>query len=108
MELVQLNAAAVEGVEGYLVQVEVSRSTPSIGTGRTTVVGLPDAAVRESIDRVTPALFSGGLTHRPADHLVVNLAPADRRKEGPAFDLAIALKHEPEIRVERYRPRTAA
>lgn len=91
MELVQLNAAAVEGVEGYLVQVEVSRSTPTTGTGRTTVVGLPDAAVRESIDRVTPALFSGGLTHRPADHLVVNLAPADRRKEGPAFDLAIAI-----------------
>ena len=91
MELVQLNAAAVEGVEGYLVQVEVSRSTPSIGTGRTTVVGLPDAAVRESIDRVTPAIFSSGLTHRPADHLVVNLAPADRRKEGPAFDLAIAI-----------------
>jgi len=91
MELVQLIAAAVEGVEGYLVQVEVSRAEPATGTGRTTVVGLPDAAVRESIDRVTPALFSGGLRHRPADHLVVNLAPADRRKEGPAFDLAIAL-----------------
>lgn len=91
MELVQLNAATVEGVEGYLVQVEVSRSEPSTGVGRTTVVGLPDAAVRESIDRVTPALFSSGLSHRPADHLVVNLAPADRRKEGPAFDLAIAL-----------------
>jgi magnesium chelatase family protein len=91
VELVQLNAAAVEGVEGYLVQVEVSRAEPTTGTGRTTVVGLPDAAVRESIDRVTPAIFSSGLTHRPADHLVVNLAPADRRKEGPAFDLAIAI-----------------
>ena len=91
MELVQLHAATVEGVEGYLVQVEISRSEPSTGVGRTTVVGLPDAAVRESIERVTPALFSSGLTHRPADHLVVNLAPADRRKEGPAFDLAVAL-----------------
>jgi magnesium chelatase family protein len=91
MELAQLHAATVEGVEGYLVQVEVSRAEPAIGTGRTTVVGLPDAAVRESIDRVTPALFSSGLAHRPGDHLVVNLAPADRRKEGPAFDLAIAL-----------------
>lgn len=91
MELVQLTAGTVEGVDGYLVQVEVSRNEPSNGTGRTTVVGLPDAAVRESIDRVTPALFSSGLRHRPADHLVINLAPADRRKEGPAFDLAIAI-----------------
>ena len=91
MELVQLIAGAVEGVDGYLVQVEVSRAEPVTGTGRTTVVGLPDAAVRESIDRVTPALFSSGLRHRPADHLVINLAPADRRKEGPAFDLAIAM-----------------
>lgn len=91
MELVQLTAGAVEGVDGYLVQVEVSRNEPSTGIGRTTVVGLPDAAVRESIDRVTPALFSSGLTHRPGDHLVINLAPADRRKEGPAFDLAIAM-----------------
>jgi magnesium chelatase family protein len=91
MELAQLFAANVEGVEGYLVQVEVSRAEPSTGTGRTTVVGLPDAAVRESIDRVTPALFNSGLSHRPADHLVINLAPADRRKEGPAFDLAIAV-----------------
>jgi magnesium chelatase family protein len=91
MELVQALAANVEGVEGFLVQVEVSRAEPTVGTGRTTVVGLPDAAVRESIDRVTPALFASGLVTRPADHVVVNLAPADRRKEGPAFDLAIAL-----------------
>ncbi len=91
MQLAQLLAAAVEGVEGYLVQVEISRAEPTNGVGRTTVVGLPDAAVRESIDRVTPALFNSGMSHRPADHLVINLAPADRRKEGPAFDLAIAL-----------------
>src|SRR4051812_19464494 len=91
MNLAQLHAANVEGVEGFLVHVEVSRAEPTTGTGRTTVVGLPDAAVRESIDRVTPALFNSGLSHRPADHLVINLAPADRRKEGPSFDLAIAL-----------------
>nr|MBA3686954.1 hypothetical protein [Planctomycetota bacterium] len=91
MELAQLVAANVEGVEGFLVSVEVSRAEPTIGTGRTSIVGLPDAAVREAIDRVTPALFSSGLTHRPTDHVVVNLAPADRRKEGPVFDLAIAL-----------------
>jgi magnesium chelatase family protein len=91
MELVKLYAGTVEGVDGYLVEVEVSRNEPSIGVGRTTVVGLPDAAVRESIDRVTPAIFASGLNHRPGDHLVINLAPADRRKEGPAFDLAIAI-----------------
>jgi Subunit ChlI of Mg-chelatase len=91
MELVKVMAGTVEGVDGYLVEVEVSRSEPKVGIGRTTVVGLPDQAVRESIDRVTPALFAGGLAHRPGDHLVVNLAPADRRKEGPAFDLAIAI-----------------
>ena len=91
MELVQAMAANVEGVDGFLVQVEVSRAEPTIGIGRTTVVGLPDAAVREAIDRVTPAMFAAGLVNRPVDHVVVNLAPADRRKEGPAFDLAIAL-----------------
>ena len=91
MELAQLFAAAVEGVDGYLVHVEVNRAEPTTGQGRTTVVGLPDSAVRESIDRVTPALFNTGLSHRPGDHIVVNLAPADRRKEGPAFDLAIAV-----------------
>jgi magnesium chelatase family protein len=91
MQLVRLFAAAIEGVDGYLVSVEASRAKPSQGLGRTAVVGLPDAAVREAIDRVTPALVSSDCWAGPGDHVVVNLAPADRRKEGPAFDLAIAL-----------------
>ncbi len=91
MRLARLAAAGVHGVDGYLVQVEVSRITPSCGIGRTTVVGLPDNAVRESIERITPALIGARLRNPPADHVVVNLAPADRRKEGPVFDLAIAL-----------------
>jgi magnesium chelatase family protein len=91
MPLARLTAAGVEGVDGFLVAVEVNRHEPATGTGRTTVVGLPDAAVRESIDRVTPAVFASGLSHHPGHHLVINLAPADRRKEGPAFDLAMAL-----------------
>ncbi len=91
MRLACLAAAGLEGVDGYVVQVEVSRIEPTTGIGRTTVVGLPDIAVRESIDRITPALVSSGFRHPPADHVVVNLAPANRRKEGPAFDLAIAL-----------------
>lgn len=90
-QLVQAMAAGVEGVDGFLVQVEVSRSEPTLSTGRTSVVGLPDASVREAIDRITPALIASGLSQRGNDHVVVNLAPADRRKEGAAFDLAIAL-----------------
>lgn len=91
MTLVRVLAAGLEGIDAYPVTVEVSRGEAAGGTGRTTVVGLPDAAVRESIDRVTPGLFASGLAHRPTDHLVINLAPAAKRKEGPAFDLAIAL-----------------
>ncbi len=91
MRLVRVHAAATEGVDGYLVTVEVARSTPKNGEGRTTVVGLPDAAVRESVQRVTTAIFASGMHHSPLDHITVNLAPADRRKEGPAFDLACAI-----------------
>jgi magnesium chelatase family protein len=91
MHLARLAAAGLLGVDGYVVQVEVSRITPSCGIGRTTVVGLPDHAVRESIERITPALVGAHLSNSPADNVVVNLAPADRRKEGPVFDLAIAL-----------------
>lgn len=91
MRLVRVHAAGIEGVDGYLVTVEVARTTPKSGEGRVTMVGLPDAAVRESIERVTTAIFASGLHHRPGDFLTVNLAPADRRKEGPAFDLACAI-----------------
>jgi magnesium chelatase family protein len=91
MRLVRVHAAGIEGVDGYLVTVEVARSTPKADKGRVTVVGLPDAAVRESVERVTTAIFASGLHHRPGDLLTVNLAPADRRKEGPAFDLACAI-----------------
>ncbi|MBN8527448.1 MAG: hypothetical protein J0M02_19110, partial [Planctomycetes bacterium] len=91
MRLVRVHAAGIEGVDGFLVAVEVARSTPKADKGRVTVVGLPDAAVRESVERVTTAIFASGLHHRPGDILTVNLAPADRRKEGPAFDLACAI-----------------
>ncbi len=91
MALVRLTAAAVEGVDGYLVQVEVSRAPSAHGPGRTAVVGLPDAAVREAIDRVAPALRESGMPHSPFDQVTVGLAPADRRKEGSGFDLPIAL-----------------
>lgn len=91
MALVQSFAAAVEGVDGYLVPVEVSRTPSLYGAGRTSVVGLPDAAVREAVDRVTTALRHSDFPPGPMDIVVVNLAPADRRKEGSGFDLAMAI-----------------
>lgn len=80
-------SGTVYGVDGHLVQVEVdiSRGLPFFE-----IVGLPDAAVRESRDRVRTAIRNTGLPF-PTGRLVVNLAPADLPKSGPACDLAIAL-----------------
>ena len=97
----RLHSAAVEGIKGYEVQVEVD-ARPVEDTGRITVVGLPDAAVRESVQRVTSALTNSSF-FRPGDMAVtVNLAPADTRKQGPGFDLPIALALEMAIQ-ENYR-----
>lgn len=91
--ITRLHSAAVEGINGYEVQVEVD-ARPVEDVGRITVVGLPDAAVRESVQRVTSAL-SNSAFFRPGDMAVtVNLAPADTRKQGPGFDLPIALALE--------------
>ena len=85
--LSKVHAAALRGVEALPVEVEVH-----VGPGeeRIIVVGLPDAAVRESVDRVSTALTSSGY-QLPPGKTTINLAPADLRKEGPSFDLAIAL-----------------
>jgi magnesium chelatase family protein len=80
-------SATLVGVEAHRVDVEVhvARGLPS-----TTIVGLPDAAVREARERVRAALLSSGF-EVPRARILVNLAPADLRKEGPALDLPIAL-----------------
>jgi magnesium chelatase family protein len=75
------------GVEGLIVDVQVHVST---GLPSYTVVGLPDAAVRESRDRVRAALLSSGLTW-PLRRVTVNLAPSGVRKSGPGLDLPFAL-----------------
>ncbi len=82
-----VQAASVIGVDAALVRVEVfvSGGLPSF-----TLVGLPGAAVQESRERVRAALKHLGVS-LPPSRIVVNLAPADTRKEGPAFDLPIAL-----------------
>ena len=99
--ITRLHSAAVEGINGYEVQVEVD-ARPVEDMGRITVVGLPDAAVRESVQRVTSALSNSSF-FRPGDMAVtVNLAPADTRKQGPGYDLPIALALEIAIQ-ENYR-----
>ncbi len=79
-------SGAVRGIEGYLVQVEVflTQGTPGIHT-----VGLPDSAVREARERVKAAITNNGFKF-PKWKAIVNLAPADVRKHGSAFDLAVA------------------
>ncbi len=85
--LAKVASFALIGLESTLVDVEVdiSRGLPS-----QIIVGLPDAAVRESSERVRAAIVNSGLIH-PRARLTVNLAPADLRKAGPAYDLPIAV-----------------
>ncbi len=85
--LAKVTSCAVVGLDGAIVEVEVdtSRGLPSL-----TIVGLPDAAVQESRERVRAAIRNSGLIY-PEKRLTVNLAPADLRKEGPAYDLPIAV-----------------
>src|SRR5690242_6447966 len=80
-------SCAVVGLEGALVEVEVD-----IGQGLPafSIVGLPDAAVNEAKERVRAAIKNSGAIF-PMRRITVNLAPADLRKEGPAYDLPIAI-----------------
>ena len=80
-------SCGLSGIEGFEVTVEVNMS---YGMVLFEIVGLPDASVKESRERVRTALKNSGFQF-PAERLVVNLAPADLKKEGPAFDLPIAL-----------------
>jgi magnesium chelatase family protein len=84
--LATVTSCAVVGLEGAIIEVEVdiSRGLPSL-----IIVGLPDAAVKESRERVRAAIENSGLAW-PFKRVTVNLAPADMRKEGPAYDLPIA------------------
>ncbi|NOZ05878.1 MAG: YifB family Mg chelatase-like AAA ATPase [Chloroflexi bacterium] len=85
--LATVNSCAVIGLDGAIVKVEVdiSRGMPSL-----IIVGLPDAAVNESRERVRTAIKNSNLRW-PGGRMTINLAPADLRKEGPAYDLPIAI-----------------
>ncbi|WFB36785.1 YifB family Mg chelatase-like AAA ATPase [Kiritimatiellota bacterium B12222] len=89
--LARMHAAAVLGVEAIPVEVEVNVSPTKDDKFQPSIVGLPDAAVRESLDRVTTALVNSELTAPFDVRWLINLAPAHLKKEGPSFDLPIAL-----------------
>lgn len=85
--LYQIASSALFGISAYLVDVEVD---VSFGLPAFVTVGLPDAAVRESKERVKAVLKNCGYRY-PSRKVIINLGPADRRKEGSAFDLPISL-----------------
>ena len=86
--LAKIRSAAVLGLEAETVDVEIDVNR---GMAKVTLVGLPDAAVRESIERVRSAIRNSRFAFPYNNHITINLAPADLRKEGPAYDLPIAL-----------------
>ena len=87
MALAKVHSCAIVGLDGELVDVEIdiARGMPAFS-----IVGLPDAAVQEAKDRVRSAIQNSGFPF-PRSRITVNLAPADLRKEGPAYDLPIAV-----------------
>jgi magnesium chelatase family protein len=86
--LSKLFSVTLEGIEGVICEVEVHITRG--GFEKSLIVGLPDTAVKESIERVQSAITNSGFSY-PKTKCVVNLAPADVKKVGPAFDLPIAL-----------------
>ena len=87
MALAKVNTAAIVGLDGQLVEVEVDISA---GLPAMNIVGLPDTAVQEAKERVRSAVKNSGCIF-PARRITVNLAPGDLKKEGPAYDLPIAI-----------------
>jgi len=86
--LAQVHSFVLQGIDPIPCEIEVDVAEQ--GLPKTTIVGLPDAAVKESIERVRSAVTNSGFPF-PMARLLVNLAPADIRKEGPSFDLPIAI-----------------
>ena len=82
-----ISSCGLSGIDGFAVDVEVNLAS---GMPMFEIVGLPDASVKESRERVRAALKNSGCGF-PAERVTVNLAPADQKKEGPSYDLPIAL-----------------
>jgi magnesium chelatase family protein len=86
--LAKVNCCALVGIDCVPVEVEVNVSR---GQPQMTLIGLPGAAVREALERVSTAMRNSGLTFPGQRRLTINLAPADLRKEGASYDLALVL-----------------
>jgi magnesium chelatase family protein len=86
--LAQVHSFVLRGIEALACEVEVD--VASRGISKTTIVGLPDAGVKESIERVRSAMINSGFVF-PMTRMTINLAPADLKKEGPVYDLPIAV-----------------
>lgn len=86
--LAKLYSVTLEGIEGIICEVEVHITRG--GFEKSLIVGLPDTAVKESTERVQSAVTNSGYFY-PKTKSVINLAPADVKKAGPAFDLPIAI-----------------
>ena len=84
----RVQSFVLRGIDAIACEIEADLS--SVGLPKTTIVGLPDAAVKESTERVRTALLNSGYRF-PQTRLTINLAPADVKKEGPVYDLPIAL-----------------
>jgi magnesium chelatase family protein len=88
--LARLHAAVLHGIDALPCEVEADLAERAEAGPRPTIVGLPDTAVKESLDRIRSALFNSGYGF-PEGRLTINLAPADLKKEGNALELPIAL-----------------
>ena len=86
--LAKCYSGAVNGVDARAVEIEVYST---VGTSQFAIVGLPDTAVKEAKDRIPTALKNQGLASKKEFNVTVNLAPADVKKEGPIYDLPIAV-----------------
>ncbi|HBS29378.1 MAG TPA: magnesium chelatase, partial [Phycisphaerales bacterium] len=86
--LARVQSFILHGVDGSPCEIEIDAAETQLN--RELIVGLPDAAVKESMERVRSAISNAGLPF-PYGRLLINLAPADVRKEGPVYDLPIAV-----------------
>ncbi|OGN34702.1 MAG: magnesium chelatase [Candidatus Yanofskybacteria bacterium RIFCSPLOWO2_12_FULL_44_13b] len=100
---IRIFSASIQGIDAQRIDVEVDSSP---GLHNLTIVGLPDKAVEESKDRITAAIRNSGFLPPSAHHkkVIVNLAPADIRKEGPSYDLPIAIAYLLESRQIEFNP----
>lgn len=101
---IRLFSAAISGIDAHLIEVEADSSA---GIHSFSIVGLPDKAVQESKDRIASAIRNSGLVPANSKNrkIVINLAPADIKKEGPSYDLPIAIAYLLETKQMKFDPK---